>query len=107
MAESSEQKTWLNDNKVVPMFVPDNLTWFEGDGLETWYRKSKCDEFLADTDSHFEKTKIINFDMINNGKKLDENKIKQYHKTDHEQIKKILFIIKNKSFFQYFRILID
>ena len=83
------------------------LSRFEGDGLETWYRKSKCDEFLADTDSHFEKTKIINFDMINNGKKLDENKIKQYHETDHEQIKKILFIIKNKSFFQYFRILID
>ena len=102
MAESSEQKTWLNDNKFVPMFVPDNLTWFEGDGLETWYRKSKCDEFLADSDSHFEKTKIINFDMINNGKKLDENKIKQYHETDHEQIKTNPVDYQKQVFFSIF-----
>ena len=58
--------TWQYDNKFVPIFVPDNLKWFERDLLETWSRKNKCDEFLKDTDSHFKSRHIVNFDMITN-----------------------------------------
>ena len=72
----------------LPTYVPDNLKWFERDGLETWYRKNKCDNFLEDTDSHFKSTRIVNFDMIRNGTKLDLEKIKQYQTIDHDEMKK-------------------
>ena len=26
-------------NAYVPEYVPDNLKWFERDGLDTWYKK--------------------------------------------------------------------
>lgn len=52
------------DNTFVPPYVPENLKWFERDGLETWYRQSKCSEFLEDTDSHFQQKQTINFGMI-------------------------------------------
>ena len=42
MAESN----WQYDNKFIPTYVPDNLKWFERDGLETWYRKNKCDDLF-------------------------------------------------------------
>ena len=42
-----------------------------GDGLETWYKKNKCDEFLSNTDLHFEKMKVVNTDMIRNGDKME------------------------------------
>ena len=65
----------LNDlrcgNKYIPSYVPDNLKWFERDGLETWYKKNKCDEFLSNTDLHFEKMKVVNTDMIRNGDKME------------------------------------
>ena len=30
----------------------------------TWYDQWKCEDFLRDTDKHFEEAKIINFDII-------------------------------------------
>ena len=77
MAEVSKM-TWQVDNTFVLPYVPENLKWFEGDGLETWYRQNKCREFLEDTDSHFQQRQIINFDMIRNVEKLDKKLIKQY-----------------------------
>ena len=68
MAESS---TWQYDNIFIPAYVPDNLKWFERVGLETWYRKNKYDQFMEDTDSHFKNRRLVNFDMMKNGKKLD------------------------------------
>ena len=68
MAESS---TWQYDNIFIRAYVPDNLKWFERDGLETWYRKNKYDQFMEDTDSHFKNRRLVNFDMMKNGKKLD------------------------------------
>ena len=84
MAESN----WQYDNKFIPTHVSDNLKWLERDGIETWYRKNKCDDFLGDTDSHFKNTRIVNFDVIRNGTKLDPEKIEQYQTVDHDEIKK-------------------
>ena len=63
MAESNELTCQMN-NVFIPKYVPDNLKWYEKDGLETWYRKNKCEEFLSDTDAHFKNRKNINLDMI-------------------------------------------
>ena len=72
MAASNNEMTWESDNAFVPKYVPQNLKWFEKDGLETWYRQNKCKEFLANTDLHFAKKKIVNFDIIKNN--VDEKK---------------------------------
>ena len=85
MAESID---FRYDNKYIPSYVPDNLKWFERYGLETWYNKNKCDEFLSNTDLHFEQMKIVNFDLIRNGLKLESKKLKQYQTIDHEEMKK-------------------
>ena len=50
----------------IPEYVPDNLKWYERDGVDTWYKKNKCDEFLEDTDQYFNTAQIINFDIIRN-----------------------------------------
>ena len=36
----------------VPEFVPQDLPWYEQDGLMTW-----CHEFLRYSDNHFKTTK--------------------------------------------------
>ena len=85
MAESTDL-TWKVDNTFVPPFVSNDLKWLERDGLDTWYRRNKCEEFLQDTDSHFKNRKIVNFDMIKN--EASDTKIKQYQQIDHDEIKK-------------------
>ena len=80
--------TWKVDNTFVPKFVPDNLKWYERDGLETWYLRNKCSEFLEDTDSHFKYRKIVNFDIINIGEKMAKLTLMQYRTIDHDEIKK-------------------
>ena len=44
-----------NDKTFIPKYVPNDLKWYEKDGLDTWYLKNKCDDFLMDTDEHFKK----------------------------------------------------
>ena len=85
MAESSGL-TWKEDNVFIPQYIPNDLKWFERDGLDTWYLKNKSDEFLQNTDLHFKQRKIVNFDYIKNG--IDEINFKQYNQIDHEEIKK-------------------
>lgn len=58
MAISSRKDT-VYTNKIIPTFVPDNLQWYKRDGLDTWYLKGKCDDFLQDTDSHFKNVKEL------------------------------------------------
>ena len=70
----AESKDLRYGNTYIPSYVPNNLKWFERDGLETWYKKKKCDYFLSNTDLHFEKMKIVNFDMIRNGNKMEPKK---------------------------------
>ena len=53
-----------NENKFIPKYVPSDLKWYEKDGLDTWYLQKKCADFLMETDEHFKKMKVVNFDMI-------------------------------------------
>ena len=46
--------TWQFDNTFILPYVPENLKWLERDGLETWYKQSKCREVLENTDVHFQ-----------------------------------------------------
>ena len=51
-------------NSYVLKFVPKNLPWYERDGLMTWYNQVKCEDFLRDTNKHFQEVKTVNFDII-------------------------------------------
>lgn len=73
-------------NKVIPKYVPKNVPWHERDGLNTWFGQGKCNDFLQTTNEHFQKTKIINFDIINNKTDISKENIKQYQTVDHEEI---------------------
>ena len=44
----------------------------------TWYDHVKCQEFLQDTDKHFENLKIINLHIIKSNAKLPAEKLKEY-----------------------------
>ena len=62
-------------NNYVPEYVPDNLKWCDRDGLMIYIDKLKYDNFIKNTDEHFEKTAVINFDIIRRqvrGEKIDE-----------------------------------
>ena len=78
---------FCNDNKFIPKYVPNNLKWYERDGLNTWYLQIKYNDALMDTDKHFKEMNIVNFDIIKN-KKLQEEKLKQYKTIDHNEIMK-------------------
>ena len=46
-------------NTFIPKYIAGDLKWYEKDGLETWYLRNKCEEFLNNTDLNFGKTQII------------------------------------------------
>ena len=72
------------DNKFIPKYVPNDLKWYERDGLDTWYLQNKCADFINNTDEHFKQMKIKKFDMIRND--VSKDKIKQYQTLDHQEI---------------------
>ena len=72
---------WQFDNEFIPTYIPPNA---KRDGLETWYRQNKCQEFLENTNEHFKQRKLINFHVIN--KKLDEKTIQQYQTVNNKKI---------------------
>ena len=76
--------TWEFDNEFIPSYIPMNLNSSERDGLETWYRQNKCQEFLENTNKHFKQRKIVNFHMIN--KKSDKKIIQQYQTVNNKKI---------------------
>ena len=39
---SKNDLTWEVDNKFIPKCVPNDLKWYERDGLDTWYLQNKC-----------------------------------------------------------------
>ena len=63
---SKNDLTWEVDIKLIPKFVPNDLKWYERDGLDTWYLQNKFNEFINNTDSYFKRMKITNFDLIKN-----------------------------------------
>ena len=77
-------------NSYVPNYVPEILSWYERDGLMTWYDQGKYKEFLRDTDKHFRETKIINFDIFDiirtecRGEVVPPELL-QYYETGNEQ----------------------
>ena len=75
-------------NTYIPEYVSDTLKWYERYGLDTWYKKNKCNEFLEDTDRYFHTAQIINFDIIRNQKQLPKNKLEQYQTVNYDTIKK-------------------
>ena len=79
------KSTGKGDNVFIHKYVPNNLKWYERDGLDTWYLQNKCNEFLEDTDLHLKQRQIVNFDLIKNG--VSERTIKQYSQIDHDEIK--------------------
>ena len=74
------------DNGFIPTFVSNNLPWYKHDGLMAWYDQGKCQEFLKNTDDHFQNLQILNFDIINSNGKIDDNKLKQYQTCKHHEI---------------------
>ena len=86
MATSSANPIYTNT--YIPEYVSDNLKWYKRDGLDTWYKKNKCDEFFEDTDRYFHTTQIINFDIIRNQKTIIKNKLEQYQTVSYDEIKK-------------------
>ena len=74
-----------NGNKFIPKYVPNHLKWYERDGLDG-----------LDTDEHFKKMKVVNFDMIKN--KVSQEKLKQYRLIDHQEIMHYLLHIREEIF---------
>ena len=74
------------DNRFIPTYVPKDLPWYKHEGLLVWYDQNKCEEFLENTDEHFQNIQILNFDLINTNVKIDDDKLKQYQTIDHHEI---------------------
>ena len=70
MATSSANTIYTNT--YIPEYASDNLKWYKRDGLDTWYKKNKCDKFLEDTDRYFHTTQIINFILYEIKKQLQK-----------------------------------
>ena len=85
MAELNDL-TWEADNIFIPKYIPGDLKWYKKDGLDTWYLRNKCEDFLKNTDLHFAKRKVVNVLMIKN--EVGEETKKQYQTIDHEEIKR-------------------
>ena len=47
-------------NSYVPKYVPENLPWFERDGLMTWYNQGKCSDFLRDANQQAVGQNLLN-----------------------------------------------
>ena len=55
----------------------------------TWYDQCKCEDFLSDTDQHFNQAKIINFDIIRrecNGEEVLKDLSKHYQTLNHKAV---------------------
>ena len=57
-------------NQFIPNFVSNDLLWYERAGLNTWYERGKCQDFLENTDNHFknlqmEKLMIEHHEIMN------------------------------------------
>ena len=52
------------DNQVIPKYMPEDLPWYERDGLLTWYDQDKYKRLTENRDKYLENLTIINFDMI-------------------------------------------
>ena len=51
-------------DKYIPKYVPEDLPWYERNGLLTYVDQWKYKEFISDPDTDVKNTKVVNFDMI-------------------------------------------
>lgn len=80
-------------NNYIPQYVPDNLPWYERGGLITYINKVKYENFMKDTDKHFENTQIVNFDKIHrqaSEEKIDSDPLKRCKTIDSSIIDQYL-----------------
>ena len=73
-------------NNSVPEYVPQDLPWYERDGLMTYYNQVKCQEFLRNSDNHFKAAKIINFVIVRReavGEKVPVDLLRKYQTVQH------------------------
>ena len=91
-------------NRFVPKFLPRNLPWTKREGLLIWYEQTKCEQFLKDTDNHFEKLQITNFDIINANGQVSKEKLKQYQAVDHLEITKYPLELREQIMSSIFRL---
>ena len=94
MEVNEDNLTWQFDNEFIPSYVLPNVKYFERDGLETWYKQNKCQDFLQNTNKHFEQRKIVNFHMIK--EKLDKKVIQQYQTVDNNKIEQYPIEYRNQ-----------
>ena len=94
MEVNVDNLTWQFHNEFIPSYVPPIVKYFERDGLETWYRQNKCQEFLQSTNKHFKQRKIVNFHMIK--EKLDKKVIQQYQTVDNNKIEQYPIEYRNQ-----------
>ena len=74
------EKTFVN--KYIPEYTPNNLEWYERDGLLTYIDQLKCEEFYSNPEQYFKKAEIINFDIINKKGRSDPQKLSgRYYQT--------------------------
>ena len=76
-------------NAYLPRFSLNYLKWYDWDGFMAGYNQCKCKDFLRDTNKHFEKAKIVNFDMIHCqccGEELREDLLKYYQTVNGKSV---------------------
>ena len=66
-------------NKFVPNYVPENLKWFERNGLLTYTDQLKYSEFSSDPDKDLKEAEIVNFDVINARCRGDKQSLTDKH----------------------------
>ena len=72
------------DNRFIPKYISNDLSWYKKDGLDIWYLQNKCNDFLRATDNHFKEMERMNFDLIKSN--VSEEQIKQYQQINHHEI---------------------
>ena len=68
-------------NCYILLYAPSELKWYEKGGLLTYIDHLKYKDFIEDTDGHFLKAKIINFDIIHKqcqGEHTADDLLKKY-----------------------------
>ena len=66
-----------------------NLPWYERDGPMIWYNQAKCQEFLRNSNEHFNSTNIINFNIIHRrarGEKNPDDVLKKYQTVQDSRV---------------------
>ena len=76
--------------KYVLEYVPDNLPWYERDGLLTYIDQLKYKKFCENRDEHFLNTEVVNFDVMHHRCRGDpmKNDVKHYKTIKKDDFKK-------------------